>query len=60
MHITALRYGCIGGIIATVIVTLITCIIMAIVFDNTVVIVLNTIFDKLCATIVSKTTKNKN
>jgi peptidoglycan/LPS O-acetylase OafA/YrhL len=48
MHITALRFGCIGGIIATVILTFITCIIMAIVFDNTVVIVLNTVFDKLC------------
>jgi hypothetical protein len=49
LHITALRFGCIGGIIATVIVTLFVCIIMAIVFDNTVVIVLNTLFDKLCA-----------
>jgi hypothetical protein len=49
LHITALRFGCIGGIIATVIVTFFTCIIMAIAFDNTVVIVLNTLFDKLCS-----------
>jgi hypothetical protein len=48
LHITALRFGCIGGIIATVASTFLTCIIMAIVFDNTVVIVLNTLFDKLC------------
>jgi hypothetical protein len=48
LHITALRFGCIGGIIATVIATFFTCIIMAIAFDNTVVIVLNTLFDKLC------------
>jgi peptidoglycan/LPS O-acetylase OafA/YrhL len=49
LHITALRFGCIGGIVATVLATLISCIIMAIVIDNTAVIVLNTAFDKLCA-----------
>jgi peptidoglycan/LPS O-acetylase OafA/YrhL len=56
LHITALRFGCIGGIAATVLATLVSCIIMAIVIDNTAVIVLNTAFDKLCAI----KTQNKN
>lgn len=47
LHITALRFGCIGGIAATVVLTLFVCLCMAILFDNTVVIVCNLIFDKL-------------
>lgn len=47
LHITALRFGCIGGIGATVILTLFVCLLMAIVFDNTVVIVCNLVFDRL-------------
>ncbi|MDE7203021.1 MAG: acyltransferase [Lachnospiraceae bacterium] len=46
-HITALRFGCLGGIAASVAVTLIVCIVLAFVFDNTVVIVCNVLFDKL-------------
>lgn len=46
LQITALRFGCIGGIAATVGLTFIICLAMAIVFDNTVVIVCNVIFDK--------------
>ncbi|MCM1182443.1 MAG: acyltransferase [Roseburia sp.] len=46
-HITALRFGCIGGIGATVVLTLLVCLVMAVVFDNTVVIVCNLIFDRL-------------
>jgi len=47
LHVTALRFGCIGGIAATVVLTLFVCLVMAVVFDNTVVVVCNTIFDKL-------------
>jgi peptidoglycan/LPS O-acetylase OafA/YrhL len=47
MHITALRFGCLGGIIATVVTTFIVCTVIAIAFDNTVVIVLNVIFEKI-------------
>lgn len=46
-HITALRFGCAGGIAATVLLTFIVCLLMALVFDNTVVIVCNLIFDRL-------------
>lgn len=46
-HITALRFGCLGGIAASVVATLIVCIVLAIAFDNTVVIVCNVLFDKL-------------
>lgn len=48
-HITALRFGCIGGIAASVAATLIVCIVLAFVIDNTVVIVCNVLFDKLTA-----------
>lgn len=48
-HITALRFGCLGGIAASVAATLVVCIVLAIVFDNTVVIVCNVLFDKLTA-----------
>ena len=47
LHITALRFGCIGGIVATVFVTFLVCLVMGIVFDNTVVIVCNVIFEKI-------------
>ncbi|MFG6320487.1 MAG: acyltransferase [Lachnospiraceae bacterium] len=47
LHITALRFGCIGGIAASVLVTFAVCLVMAVVFDNTVVIVCSVIFDKL-------------
>lgn len=47
LHITALRFGCVGGIGATVILTFIVCLFMAVVFDNTVVIVCNLIFDRI-------------
>jgi peptidoglycan/LPS O-acetylase OafA/YrhL len=60
LHITALRFGCVGGIIASVIFTFITCIIMAIIFDNTVVIVLNTAFDRLCSIDIKSFIKKKN
>lgn len=48
-HITALRFGCLGGIAASVAATLVVCIVLAIAFDNTVVIVCNVLFDKLTA-----------
>lgn len=47
LHITALRFGCIGGIAASVLATFDVCLVMAVVFDNTVVIVCSVIFDKL-------------
>ncbi len=47
LHVNALRFGCIGGIAVTVLLTLAVCLVMAVVFDNTVVIVLNVIFDKI-------------
>lgn len=47
LHITALRFGCVGGIIASVVVTFVVCLVMAIVFDNTVVIVCNVLFEKV-------------
>lgn len=51
-HITALRFGCVGGIAVSVAATLMVCIVMAFVFDNTVVIVCNVLFDKLTAGLV--------
>ena len=48
-HITALRFGCIGGIGVSVVLTLIVCTVLAVVFDNTVVIVCNVFFDRLTA-----------
>ncbi len=47
LHITALRFGCIGGIAASVLATIAVCLAIAVVFDNTVVIVCSVIFDKL-------------
>lgn len=47
LHITALRFGCLGGIAATVAATFAVCLVMALLFDNTVVIVCSVIFDKL-------------
>ena len=46
LHITALRFGCIGGIAATVVLTFLICLFLAVIFDNTVVIVCNVLFDK--------------
>ena len=46
-HITALRFGCVGGIAASVAATFAVCIVMAVIYDNTVVIVCNVLFDKL-------------
>lgn len=48
-HVTALRFGCLGGIAASVALTYIVCFILAFVFDNSVVIVVNMLFDRLCA-----------
>ncbi|MDE7321538.1 MAG: acyltransferase [Lachnospiraceae bacterium] len=47
LHITALRFGCIGGIAASVLATVVVCLVIAVVFDNTVVIVCSVIFDKI-------------
>lgn len=49
LHITALRFGCLGGIAASVAVTFAVCLAMAVVYDNTVVVVCSVIFDKLTA-----------
>ncbi len=53
MHITALRFGCIGGIAATVVLTFLICLAMAIVIDNTVVIVCTVIFDRISEKIMN-------
>lgn len=47
LHITALRFGCIGGIAATVVVTFLVCLAMGILYDNTVVIVCHVLFEKI-------------
>ena len=47
LHVTALRFGCIGGIAATLVLTLAVCLVMAIIFDNTVVIVCSAILDRI-------------
>lgn len=57
LHITALRFGCIGGIAVTVALTFIICLIMAIVFDNTVVIVCTVIFDRISEKIMNRIKK---
>lgn len=49
LHITALRFGCLGGIAVSVAAAFVVCIVMAVVFDNTVVIVCHVLFDKLTA-----------
>lgn len=59
LHITALRFGCIGGIAATVILTFLICLMMAVVFDNTVVIVCNVIFDKISQKIMNSIEKHR-
>lgn len=59
LHITALRFGCIGGIAATVVLTFIICLLMAIVFDNTVVIVCTVIFDKISEKIMHSIEKRR-
>lgn len=56
-HVTALRFGCVGGIAASVVLTFVVCIVMSVVFDNTVVIVCNVLFDKLSAGILSLANK---
>lgn len=58
-HITALRFGCIGGIAVTVILTFLVCLVMAIVLDNTVVIVCSVLFDKLANKIIKKQNKKR-
>lgn len=50
LHITALRFGCIGGIGVTVVVTFLVCLGMGILYDNTVVIVCNVLFEKVITT----------
>lgn len=59
LHITALRFGCIGGIAATVAVTFVVCLVMAIVFDNTAVIVCTVIFDKISEKIMNSIEKHR-
>lgn len=46
LHVTALRFGCIGGIGASVVLTFFIGLAMAVVFDNTAVIVCSVLFDK--------------
>ncbi len=46
-HVTALRFGCIGGVAAMVFLVLLISVLAAIIFDNTVVIIFTTLFDKL-------------
>lgn len=50
LHITALRFGCIGGIGATVVTAFLVCLGMGILYDNTVVIVCNVLFEKVITT----------
>ncbi|MDE7266293.1 MAG: acyltransferase [Lachnospiraceae bacterium] len=59
LHITALRFGCFGGIAATVAITFVVCLVMAIVFDNTVVIVCTVIFDKISEKIMNSIEKHR-
>lgn len=59
MHITALRFGCIGGIGVTVVVTFLVCLAMGILYDNTVVVVCNVLFEKIVETITKITHKKK-
>lgn len=54
LHITALRFGCVGGIAASVIATFAVCVVMAFLYDNTVVIVCNVLFDRLTARLVNE------
>ena len=59
LHITALRFGCIGGIVTTVIFTFLICLMFAIVFDNTVVIVCTVLFDKITEKIMNSIEKHR-
>ena len=59
LHITALRFGCIGGIGVTVVVTFLVCLAMGILYDNTVVIVCNVLFEKIVEMIGRLTHKKK-
>lgn len=59
LQITALRFGCLGGIVVTVSLTFVICLLMAIVFDNTVVIVCNVIFDKISEKIMYSIEKRR-
>ncbi|MDE6365594.1 MAG: hypothetical protein K2L86_15270, partial [Lachnospiraceae bacterium] len=53
-HITALRFGCLGGIAASVAATFAVCLVMAVLFDNTVVIVCTVLFDKLTSRLMRR------
>ena len=44
---TAMRFGCIGGIVATVALTFAICLGIGLIYDNTVVIIANVIFEKI-------------
>ena len=46
-HITALRFGCVGGIAVTVVLAFVVSLVLGIIYDNTVVIVCSVLFDKL-------------
>ena len=46
-HITALRFGCAGGIAVTVVLAFAVSLVLGIIYDNTVVIVCGVLFDKL-------------
>lgn len=59
LHITALRFGCVGGIGATVVVTFLVCLAMGIIYDNTVVIVCNVLFEKIVE-MIGKMMNKKN
>jgi len=59
LHITALRFGCIGGIAASVIFTFVICLMIAIVFDNTVVIVCTVIFDRISEKVMNNIEKHR-
>lgn len=54
LHITALRFGCFGGIAASVAATFAVCLGMALLFDNTVVIVCNVLFDKMTSRLAKR------
>lgn len=46
-HITALRFGCAGGIVVTVVLAFAVSLVLGIIYDNTVVVVCGVLFDKL-------------
>jgi len=59
-HITALRFGCFGGIAASVAATFAVCMVLALVFDNTVVIVCRVLFDRLAARFLGIVSKKEH